>query len=650
MKIGLISINMHTKTLNFACPLHTYAFQQFLSDNNIDSTIIDYRPVYDDNFDARHPLFYYLERGYGKGFYPETELESITDPKERIGRERKLELYREGVRKWVDLFYEREVRYDKFQEFIEDYYKKTDKAYTTESLEYDDPGFDCYICVTDVIWKYNPGYGFDRGFFLASKTMEGKGKIAYAASRGPWSGWKQKVEQEFKGYIQDFDCISVRESSLKEYIETVSEKKAEIVLDPVLLQNKEFYHKIAVPPKEKKYVLLYDVMEKARDSIIHAHRFAQANGLELIEITDRIENAFIPEGTWHKTLYDIGVEEWLGYIENAEYVFTNSFHACCFSIIFEKEFFVGNRDGDKIDHLLESFGLTWRRLTPRDDLTRKFEKIDYEPVRSLLEQKKKASAEYILSAIQAVEKKRERVADQAEGTDSETDVKAVENGNDESLEKTNTVKYYIYYHSGITADSVSSDYREDFGKIKKTPKGAWEYKCSQLVDNSVPYSLRNNYYFRKGHLFLGWYGRITVEKTIFWYCTDGRFHTISEIGADTRLHKHLFLNKERIHGLPFEQILKDSDCMPAMVMEAVWKPSESGGSIRNTRHMQMENYGSSVNSSNASEKCVSNNSDNNDNKTKKVPEKRQKHPTHNLAKILRSAKRKAGKIKHRYKK
>ena len=36
MKIGIISINAHTKVLNFASPLHSYAFQQFLKMHGYD--------------------------------------------------------------------------------------------------------------------------------------------------------------------------------------------------------------------------------------------------------------------------------------------------------------------------------------------------------------------------------------------------------------------------------------------------------------------------------------------------------------------------------------------------------------------------------------------------------------------------------------
>ena len=173
MKIGIISINAHTKVLNFASPLHTYAFQQFLFQNGIESTIIDYKPIYFNNADVRHPLFDAIDHPSNK--------KKIQDRK---------------LLKWRTLFYEREYRYDRFEDFIRDYYVNTDECYDQEILEEVDLGFDCYLCVTDVIWKWNPGYGFDRGFFLACQSMKGKKKIAYSASRGA-KGYTKDQEEEF---------------------------------------------------------------------------------------------------------------------------------------------------------------------------------------------------------------------------------------------------------------------------------------------------------------------------------------------------------------------------------------------------------------------------------------------------------------------
>ena len=173
MKIGIISINMYSKGLNFACPLHNYAFQQFLLKNGIDSTVISYKPIYFNNFDLRHPYDYYEKMcadfaARGRSITEPEEWERITHLREA----------------WKDLYEERERRYDKFQNFIEANYIKTEECYDSDLLEIKDPGFDCYICCTDVLWKQEPNIGFDRGFFLASKAMENKWKISYAASRG----------------------------------------------------------------------------------------------------------------------------------------------------------------------------------------------------------------------------------------------------------------------------------------------------------------------------------------------------------------------------------------------------------------------------------------------------------------------------------
>ena len=156
MKIGIISINIHTTTLNFGCIIHSFAFQQFLKKNGFDSQVIEYKPGYYKDFDVKHPLFSYVEN-------------------EKPDRNQLI--------KWRDLFYEREVRYDKFFGFVDNHYITTDKCYTSDLLDKEDAGFDCYICATDVIWKAVPG-GPDKGYLLACDSMKGKKKIAYAASKG----------------------------------------------------------------------------------------------------------------------------------------------------------------------------------------------------------------------------------------------------------------------------------------------------------------------------------------------------------------------------------------------------------------------------------------------------------------------------------
>ena len=383
MKVGIISINAHTKVLNFASPLHSYAFQQFLLQNGVESVIIDYKPNYYGQFNPRHPYFYYRKH-----------------PVKNKKKQKAIE------HKWLKLFLARQKRFDKFQNFIDKYYVTTDKCYNHQLLDIEDLGLDCYICATDVIWKCNKNAGFDRGFFLACDSMKGKYKIAYAASRGPVVELAEDKEKLFLEYISEFQHISVREESLGNYIESISDIKVTHVLDPVLLHEKEFYEPIIKRPKRKKgYVLLYVVMESAVPLIELAVAFAEKNGLEVIELSENMADAKIPAGTHHKVVYDIGIEEWLGYMDEAEYIFTNSFHATCFSILFHKQFFVGKRNGDKILSVMEMFGLSDRKYEDcfeGSDCIAK--EIDFGPVDVLRREYMQKSSDFILSALEDAER------------------------------------------------------------------------------------------------------------------------------------------------------------------------------------------------------------------------------------------------------
>src|SRR5699024_7148683 len=179
---------------------------------------------------------------------------------------------------------ERERRFDKFESFANERMKFTEEQYDSDLLEVLDPGFDCYICVTDVIWQSLSRYNFDRGFMLGSKTFEGKQKIAYAASRGASKDFSKKQEEIFFQYLNDIDTITLRERDFSEYIEENSNLESPLVVDPVLLHETKFWEDIAKEPKEEKYVALYYVMERASDTIDKAVEYAKLHDLTVVEL------------------------------------------------------------------------------------------------------------------------------------------------------------------------------------------------------------------------------------------------------------------------------------------------------------------------------------------------------------------------------
>lgn len=602
MKLGLISINIYAKGLNFACPLHTYAFQQFLNNNGIDNVVIDYQPVYYDGWNIKYPADYYK-----KEYEKIIQMPEETEQQRNLKSER-LHMVEVRMANWELMREERARRSDKFQAFIERYYRKTDECYTPDLLEIRDPGCDGYICVTDVIWKDNaafwpgnPGYGFDRGFFLGSRCMENKWKFSYAASRGVPKNFSPKMHKQFFDYVTDIDYISVREPSLKEFIESNSNRSAELVIDPVLLHPKEFYQKISVKPQEEDYVLLYYVMETAIDTVEHAVAYAKKNNLKIVELSDKPLKSKKTRSIEVIHHYNIGPEEWLGYIEHAHCIFTNSFHACCFSILFEKDFFVGDRKGDKVTNILTMFQLSERRLNPNTlivedandikfieeqkielrkkiklghlvnkvtlskwpKLAKKLPKwiqklermekyeymeahIDYSRVPELLEAKRAESSMFILDAIRQAELAGEK------------------SKNPKYEELRHNMMYPLRYHSGRAKQRVSfAGMNPNWHKVQ-LKSGALEcWPDMPNIRNNGEFAFEENLFDWEMGQKKGWALRLKIDTAWFWYLEDGSLAPVLGYSANRDGKIKTFLMGDNIPYIPVNHI-------EIAVAEAVW--------------------------------------------------------------------------------
>lgn len=171
-------------------------------------------------------------------------------------------------------------------------------------------------------------------YFAGFQTGVAK-KIAYAGSFGRDSLTEYQKECVSK-YLYDFAGISVRENSAKELIKNVLKRNdIQVVLDPVFLNTREFWHDLAKQPKAKvngKYILFYSLNKDAE---------LESRAKTLSRKTGYPVYAIHPTGGFYssmgKKLYDVGPEEFLWLIENAEVVCTSSFHAVAFSVIFRKK-------------------------------------------------------------------------------------------------------------------------------------------------------------------------------------------------------------------------------------------------------------------------------------------------------------------------
>lgn len=189
---------------------------------------------------------------------------------------------------------------------------------------------DYYIVGSDQIWN-DELVNWEKGYFLEFQTSAKK--IAYAASAGK-DEFSLKFLQKLKGKVEKFDKISVREDNLEKSLKSIDLLQVKQVLDPVFLLPKEHYQGILKRPKVKNYILLYEA-EINEECILVARKLKEKYGLKIVQI-NRINNRYGVD-----RLYPcVSPTEFLGLVQYADFVVTNSFHAVAISLILEKQFWV----------------------------------------------------------------------------------------------------------------------------------------------------------------------------------------------------------------------------------------------------------------------------------------------------------------------
>ena len=143
---------------------------------------------------------------------------------------------------------------------------------------------------------------------------------------------------------------------------------------------------------EKKYLLAYFVYENDEMMKI-AKKIADDNQLKLIDIHYFLQKKY----KLNNQLANIGPEEFLGYIKNAEIVITNSFHGTIFSIIFEKQFYNFHDEDMRIDGLINRLKIKSRNL--KNNNIEAMQVIEYSKVKKEMETLREESIKYLVGAL-----------------------------------------------------------------------------------------------------------------------------------------------------------------------------------------------------------------------------------------------------------
>ena len=242
---------------------------------------------------------------------------------------------------------------------------------------------------SDQVW--NPDY-FKNHRVLLGEGVGGQ-KISYAASIGTESLVEEQLVL-FKNKLRDFKAISVREVTAKDLLRPLTEKPVKVVLDPTLLLDKREYESLEERPQDvkegEKYILCYILGD--REHVKTIEKFAKRHNYRVILFSDKKDSNY-------------GIEEFLYLIHHSELICTDSFHACVFSLIFERPFVAFKRSGganymySRLKNLINTFHLKNREFNGKS-ITKENLKVDYDEARKVLKREREKSIDFLKESLE----------------------------------------------------------------------------------------------------------------------------------------------------------------------------------------------------------------------------------------------------------
>ncbi len=260
--------------------------------------------------------------------------------------------------------------------------------------------FDAYVVGSDQVWR--PLYFMSNitEAFLQFTGKQNVTRIAYAPSFGvdSWEYTKEETK-ECARLLQKFNAVSVRESSgLDLCRKHLGRRDVQWVLDPTMLLDVDDYRHLyleAHTPKSNGTLMTY-VLDDTPETQRLIHRLSAMLNLKVFSTNSRCENEAAPL----RERIQPPVEQWLRGFYDAEFVVTDSFHACVFSILFRKQFVVvanNSRGNARIDSLLTLFGIEDRKVSA--DLFVMLPPINYDDVYDKLNKLRRESLDFLKQAL-----------------------------------------------------------------------------------------------------------------------------------------------------------------------------------------------------------------------------------------------------------
>lgn len=262
--------------------------------------------------------------------------------------------------------------------------------------------YDYYVVGSDQVWNLSFRQTEKSAYFFPGLDKNAV-KVAYAASVGMGTDEANRYQEEYEQYLPTFKSLSVREREHVDFVEKMSGKKCECVLDPTLLLEQADYNKLIEGREfiqKEPYVLLFWLHNyETNKGIEFANMLARKYNLSIVHSFPQ-EKSYMFHKSSGSMIYG-GVEDFLYYIKNAAFVVTNSFHASIFSLQFETPFYIFTIPSmqSRIREMEDSFGIGDRVVKEYIYPSALSKDVDFDKIKDKIAIRRKDSLAYLKNAL-----------------------------------------------------------------------------------------------------------------------------------------------------------------------------------------------------------------------------------------------------------
>lgn len=273
-----------------------------------------------------------------------------------------------------------------------------------KSEDLSDADYEIVVAGSDQIWNITIEDG-DNAYFLP--WVKSARKVAYAPSFGA----KNIVEfsddpSRYAEYIRGFSNLSIRERNGLEWLQNLTGRSAELLLDPTLLLKQDDYSEIESNELKlpTRYIFYYSP-GYSRNINKLVHKISQKYNLPVIAFNTK---TFYVKGMQFSGFKLPKIENpstYLQLIKNAEMIITTSFHGTVFSTIYRKKFWTVKNGGmlgndDRVKTLMYLLDLEDRMIQIEfDDGFDYLKEKDYARYELLLGKEQERAHKYLKMAL-----------------------------------------------------------------------------------------------------------------------------------------------------------------------------------------------------------------------------------------------------------